>query len=81
MAGEDDEYPDWLWGLLDKDQGGTGKNSEKGAEGDFFCEFGFLGFCFGDRILYSCLESSLHPGYPFSLSKSQLTSPRLLSKI
>lgn len=38
IAGEDDEYPDWLWGLLDKEGG----NSEAGKEGDLFCELDFL---------------------------------------
>lgn len=81
IAGEDDEYPDWLWGLLDKDKGRTGKDSEKGAEGDVFCEFlVFGGFYFGGRIRYSCLELSLHPGCPFSLSNLQLTSHVFLAK-
>lgn len=49
IAGDDHEYPDWLWTLLDKKEGGKGKNSEGGADGDMFCESGFvihLEFCF-----------------------------------
>src|SRR2546430_9451951 len=38
VAGADDEYPEWLWGLLD-----VGKKNAEGAEaegvGDLFCEF------------------------------------------
>ncbi|KAI4140959.1 MAG: hypothetical protein L6R39_005576 [Caloplaca ligustica] len=33
VAKEDDEYPSWLWGLLDKAKGET---QEGGAEGDLF---------------------------------------------
>ncbi|MCJ1462908.1 hypothetical protein MMC07_001512 [Pseudocyphellaria aurata] len=35
IAGEDNEYPDWLWGLLHK-KGGSEVGSEDGAKGDMF---------------------------------------------
>lgn len=36
LAGEDGEYPDWLWGLLDEDE--KGKNSKTGGAGDEFAK-------------------------------------------
>ena len=53
LAGEDGEYPDWLWGLLDEDE--KGKNSKTGGAGDEFGEFGFP--VFGGVLFYglNCL--------------------------
>ena len=38
VAGEDEEYPSWLWGLLDKGSKGKADGTE-GEGGDLFCEF------------------------------------------
>lgn len=39
VAREDNEYPDWLWGLLDQGKyGGKGKLDGGSGEGDAFCK-------------------------------------------
>jgi len=38
IALEDAEYPDWLWGVLDK-RLGDGKGGGKGDEGDLYCKY------------------------------------------
>lgn len=44
VAREDHEYPDWLWGLLDKkDKKGDREDTAEGV-GDEFCEFFVIGF-------------------------------------
>lgn len=75
IAGEDDEYPDWLWGLLDR-KGESGTSSEEGAKGDMFCEFGFFlffiwfgGSCLIEWILYSCLDARPPRRFLFSFQR------------
>lgn len=36
LAREDEEYPDWLWGLLEEKKRKGGDEDDKG-EGDVFC--------------------------------------------
>lgn len=40
IALEDDEYPEWLWGVLEKRIDGAA--SGKPEEGDLFCKFHFI---------------------------------------
>ena len=59
---EDEEYPDWLWGILDEGKGGQAKDREgEAAQGDAFCEFFFL-----PKI------SSIFYRYPFPLTYIQI---------
>ncbi len=46
IAGADEDYPDWLWTLLDG--GNQEKGLEKEVEGDLFCGFFPLGYIFMD---------------------------------
>ena len=40
VAKEDNEYPNWLWGLLDDKKSGSKGGEEGGGEGDLFCKSG-----------------------------------------
>jgi len=42
----DEEYPAWLWGVLDKSSGAKGAEGAGVDEGDLYGEFLFLKFSF-----------------------------------
>ena len=46
VAMSDEEYPAWLWGVLDKSSGGKGAEGAGVDEGDLYGEFLFLKFSF-----------------------------------
>ncbi len=71
LAKADDQYPEWLWGLLDE-TGKASKTEGEGGDGDMFCELKIFFSFFQNLLRYLSILPMNHFSIQCSTSNSTM---------